>query len=353
LKIEGFIKPVNLKSIIITIILFFVFFVRLDAMEGQLTLTSGAGWKSNVDPVFSFRSAADIFKRKKEKSGFTTNFSIEGELQGDKGNGFLLDFSLNSLLSVQSLENSTLDTGIEGGYILSIGQKNFLAFILGMHNSAFDYKNISSLYIDPYISLSYLYDSKTFYALFLRAGTSYYKSTSSLIEYINGFSSFVEGGARFMAGKINISDLFTGASFTFFDNQKIKYNRYENVYYGELDIAGQYYSLYAGLSTEWSVSILSFPLTLKYVYSRSFDEDTHRIVYWSDMETGQRIYRKIRVDSTVEFSAGVSVDLGDSFSIQMNYLLHKNFSNVGEDFGDYADYSRLAHTVLAEAVYEY
>ena len=46
-----------------------------------------------------------------------------------------------------------------------------------------------------------------FYALFLRAGTSYYKSTSSLIEYINGFSSFVEGGARFMAGKINISDL--------------------------------------------------------------------------------------------------------------------------------------------------
>lgn len=353
MKIDGFIRLVSSKFIIITFILFSFFFISLDAMEGQLTLTSGVGWKSNVDPVFSFRSAADIFKRKKENSGFTTNFSIDAGIQGDKGNGFMLDFSLSSLQSLQSFENSTLDTGLEGGYIFSINEKNFLAFILGIHNSAFNFKDISSLYVDPYFSISYLYDSKTFYALFLRAGTSYYKSTSSLIEYINGFSSFVEGGARFMGGEINVTDMFAGASFTFFDDQKIKYNRYEDVYYGELDIAGQYYSLYAGLSTEWDVSILSFPLMLKYIYSRSFDTDTHRIVYWSDMEIGQRIYRKIRVDSTVEFSAGVSVDLGDSFSIRMNYLLHKNFSNVGEDFGDYADYSRLAHTVLAEAVYAY
>lgn len=353
MKIDGSIKSAILYSIIITLTFFIFFNTELNAVEGQLTITSGTGWKSNIDPVFSFRSAADIFKRKKEISGFTTNFSIVGGIQGNKNSGFMLDFALSSLQSIQSFENSTLDTDLEGGYIFSIDKKNFLALILGFHNSAFDFKKIKSLYIDPSFSMSYLFDSLSFYAVFLRTGLSYYKSTSSLIDYINGFSSFVEGGSRFIFGEYGVTDIFTGASFTFFDDQKIKYNRYQDVYYGELDIAGQYYSVYGGISSQWEVSIVSFPLMLKYIYSRSFNEDTHKIVYWRDVDINQRIYRKIRVDSTVEFSAGVSVSLSESFSIDFNYLIHKNFSNVGEDFGDYADYSRLAHTVNLEAVYDY
>lgn len=351
MKTEGFIKPVNIIILISAILFFSNSF--LSGLENHFSISNGAGWKSDVDPAFSFRSAADIFKRSKSNSSATIHFNLEAGLQGEKNNGWMFDISMNSLISLQSFENSRMDAGIEGGYILPVNEFHFLAFILGFHNSSYDYKKIKSLYIDPSFSFSYLFDSNSFYALFLRTGVSYYKSTSSLIEYINGFSYFIEGGVRFIGGEINITDAFAGSSFTFFDDQKIKYNRYEDVYYGELDIKGQYYSLYGGVSTEWTAGPWSFPLMLKYIYSRSFDADTHRIVYWSDVGIGQRIYRKIRVDNTVEFSAGVSFDFGDGFSVHAEYLLHRNFSSVGEDFGDYADYSRLAHTVFAEAVYEY
>ncbi|HQI03765.1 MAG TPA: hypothetical protein PL195_00735 [bacterium] len=353
MKTEGFIKAGSFRKFkYILLLLFFVFF-DVSAYEANASVTLGGGWKSDVDPSFSFRSASDIFNRSATRSSATMLFSFEAGVQSEKESGFAFDLFLNGLISLQSVSNSVLDSGIEGGYIQLVNKNNIIAFIAGINNSSCDYRSMKSLYVDPYIAFSYLYAPDEIYAIFLRTGLSYYFSTSSLVEYLTGPSLFLEGGARFNFNENAALDVFAGSSATFFKDQFISYNRYEDVYYGELSIEGRYFSLYSGMNLFWEISSFSFPVSLKYIFSRSFDYDTHKIVYWSDVSIPSTIYEKVRIDSTIEFSAKISYDINDNFSILAGYFLHKTFSNVGDDFGDYADYSRLAHTVSVEVSYEY
>lgn len=354
MKTEGFTdikKPVIVKIAVIAFII--LSSITLKAYETRAEVSLGGGWKSDVDPAFSFRSPSDIFNRYSAKSSATMIFSADAGMQSEKESGFVVDLSISGMLSLQYVRNSTLNSGIDGGYIYTLNENNIFAFIAGIHNSAYDYISLKSLFVDPRFSFSYLYDPASFYALFFRAGFSYYISTSSIVEYLTGPSLFLEGGVRFNFNDYGSLDWFAGSSFTFFNDQRIRYNRYQDVYYGELDIAGKYYSLYTGLSYLWSKSFFSVPLSLRYIFSRSFDNDTHKIVYWGDVGIPSRIYEKERIDSTLEFSAGVGFDVFDNFSIRADYFLHKTFSNVGDDFGDYADYDRLAHTFSAEICYEY
>lgn len=353
MKIEEFIKCLIFKKSIYILLFIIISGQSIKAFEQRVSVSVGGGWKSNVDPAFSFRSASDIFNRSVVSSSATMLFSTEAEIQSENDSGFVVDFGINGLLSLRSIENSTIDSSIDGGYIYTVNEKNIFAFIAGIHNSAFDYSSFRSLFIDPRFSISYLYDSLSFYAIFLRSGVSYFVSTNSLVEYLNGPSVFLEAGTRFNFDKYGIIDGFAGASSTFFSNQNIQYNRYKDVYYGDLEIIGKYFSLYGGISYQWTISVFTFPLSLKYIFSRSFENDTHKIVYWSDMGISPRIYEKTRIDNTIEFSAGFSVELGANFSLESGYFLQKTFSNVGADFGDYADYSRLAHTFSLELVYEY
>ena len=353
MKTEGFIKAGSFRNFkYILPLLFFIFF-DISAYETNASIALGGGWKSNVDPSFSLRSASDIFNRSEVKSSATMLFSLEAGVQSEKESGFAFDIFINGLISLQSVSNSVLDSGIEGGYIYSVNKNNIIAFIAGINNSSCDYKSIKSLYVDPYIAFSYLYAPDAIYSIFLRTGLSYYFSTSPLVEYLTGPSLFLEGGVRFNFNENGMLDWFAGSSVTLFKDQKISYNRYRDVYYGELTIEGEYFSLYSGVSLFWEIFSFSFPVSLKYIFSRSFDRDVHKIVYWSDAGLPSTIYEKVRIDSTIEFSAKVRYDITDNFSVLAGYFLHKTFSNVGDDFGDYADYSRLAHTFSMEIGYEY
>lgn len=352
MKTEGFTK--NIVKTLITLIFLQIFPVlTLLAVETGASVSLGGGWKSDIDPVFSFRSAADIFKRSDKVSSGTMTFSAEGGLSSEKESGFFVDMMINGLISLNSVRNSVLYSGIDGGYIYSVDKNNLLAVTAGVHNSAFDFDSLKSLYVDPHLSLSYLFDPLKNYSLFLRTGFSYYFPTDIIVEYLKGPSVFAEGGGRINFNKYGTIDLFGGASFTFFSDQKIRYNRYNDVYYGELTIEGSYYSLYSGLSYIWNRSFFSFPVSLKYIFSRSFGDDTHKTVYWSDAGIPSSIFTKTRIDSTVEFSFGAVFDIFEKFSISADYYLHSTISNVGMEKEDYADYNRLAHTVSVEVSYEY
>lgn len=353
MKTGGFIRAKNILSVKYIFILILFISMNLSAYETKAAVSVGGGWKSDVDPAFSFRSASDIFNRSKAKSSGTIIFSTDAGIQSEKESGFVLDFAMTGMLSLQSIRNSTLSTGLDGGYIYSLNENNIFAFIGGVHHSAFDYISLKSLFVDPHFLISYLYDSQSVYAIFLRTGFSYYIPTNSIIEYLNGISLFVEGGARLDLSSYGSLDLFGGTSFTFFKDQEIRYNRYADVYYGEVQIEGSYFSLYSGIYYTWTKSLFSLPISLKYIFSRSFKNDTHKIVYWNDVEIPSRIYEKIRIDSTIEFSVGVVFKINENFSLRSDYFLHKNFSNVGKDFGDYADYRRMAHTITTELCYEY
>jgi hypothetical protein len=353
LKTEGFTEAGYLNNFKYILLFLFFVFSDLDAYEANVSVALGGGWKSDVNPSFSLRSASDIFNRSKTESSATMLYSFEAGVQSEKESGFALDLFINGLISLKSVGNSVLDSGIEGGYIYSVNKNNIMAFITGMNNASYDYRSIKSLYVDPYFAFSYLYAPEAIYSIFLRTGVSYYFSTNQIVEYLTGPSLYLEGGVRFNLNENGMLDLFSGGSLTMFKDQMIRYNRYEDVYYGELTIDGDYFSLYSGVSIFYELSSFSFPVSLKYIFSRSFDYDTHKIVYWSDAGIPSTIYEKVRIDSTIEFSAKVSYDINDNFSILAGYFLHKTFSNVGDDFGDYADYSRFAHTVSVEVSYEY
>lgn len=353
MKIEGFTKPENLNNFIYILLFLFFLISDINAYEANASVALGGGWKSDVNPSFSLRSASDIFNRSKSESSATMLYSFEAGVQSEKDSGFALDIFVNGLISLQSVANSTLYSGIEGGYIYSVNKNNIMAFIAGMNNSSYDYRSIKSLFVDPYFAFSYLYAPEAVYSIFLRTGLSYYFSTNQIVEYLTGPSLYLEGGVRFNFNENGMLDWFAGSSLTMFKDQMISYNRYEDVYYGELTIDGDYFSLYSGVNIFYEISSFSFPVSLKYIFSRSFDHDTHKIIYWSDAGRPSTIYEKVRIDSTIEFSAKARYDINDNFSILTGYFLHKTFSNVGDDFGDYSDYNRLAHTVSVEVSYEY
>jgi len=323
----------------------------LFASNTNLTATSGVGWKSDLDPVISFRSASDIFKRTDEQNGAVMSFLVSGGLAGKKGDGFYADLSVGSLLSLQSMENSILDSTIEAGYLFSTKKIHLFALTGSFHNYSVNFKNMRSLFIDPSLNFSYLYDGSDLFSVFLRLGATYFIPTDSNVKYLNGLSFFTELGNTFFIHEFFSLDVFTGMTFTFLKDQNITYNRYNDVFYGDLDISGKYYSIYVGTSGNLEIKNFFIPVTVKYSFSRSFDEDVHRMVYWEDMDQLPTVVKKTRTDSILELSIGAGYMFSENYSLKAAYDFYGDFSNINGEYGDYADYNRISHTVMLEFEY--
>jgi len=342
-------NALSTKFILLLFTLFF--FSSLIAVEANFSVSAGGGWKSDLDPVISFRSASDIFKRQKQSSGAIMNIFASGGLSGKEGAGFFADISAGTLLSLQSMENSILDSSLEVGYLFSSKKVHLFAINGTFHNYCINFKNMRSLFVDPSLSFSYLYDGSDIFAVFFRTGATYYIPTTDSAKYLNGLSFFGEIGSTFFISKLFFLDVFTGATFTFLKDQEIVYNRYKDVFYGDLDIAGKYYSVYVGVSGNFEIKNFMIPVTVKYAFSRSFDEDVHKMIYWGDMDMLPTIVKKTRTDNIIEFSIGAGYRFSDNFSLKATYDFYRDFSNVSGEYGDYADYNRTSHTVAMEFEY--
>lgn len=349
---SAFKVPVKKRSLKLSIFsVIFLFFSTLFAVKPDISASAGVGWKNDLDPVLSFRSASDIFKRNEQMHGAVLNLSGSAGLSSDDGEGFYGDISLGTLLSMQSMENSTLNSSLNFGYLFSKDKIHLFALTGSFHNYTVDFKDTRSLFIDPSIGFSYLFDGNDLFSIFLRTGATYYIPTHGAVKYLNGLSCFLELGSTFFIHEIFSLDAFAGTSFTFLKDQNIVYNRYEDVFYGDLDIAGKFYSIYLGMSGELNIKNFFFPVALKYTFSRSFDEDVHRIIYWEDMDSKPAIVKKTRTDHITEFSVGTGYRFNDNFNISASYDLYADISNVEGKFGDYADYNRISHTVMLEFNY--
>jgi len=337
------------KLLLISLIIFSSGF--LYAVDTNLTATGGFGWKSDLDPVISFRSASDIFKRKEEQNGTVMSFLVSGGLAGKKGKGFFADLSVGSLLSLQSMENSILDSTIEAGYLFSTKKVHLFALSASIHNYSVNFKDMRSLFIDPSLNFSYLYDGNDVFSIFFRLGATYFIPTDSNVKYLNGLSFFAELGNTFFIHESFSLDIFTGMTFTFLKDQNITYNRYNDVFYGDLDISGKYYSIYAGTSANFEIKNFFVPVTIKYSFSRSFDEDVHKMVYWEDMDRLPTVVKKTRTDNILDLSVGAGYTFNEDYSLKLIYDLYGNFSNVNGEYGDYADYNRISHTLMLEFEY--
>ena len=341
----------SLKLPVFTLI--FLFFPALFAIKPDLSASAGIGWKNDLDPVLAFRSASDIFKRNEQMQGAVLKFSGSAGLSSDSGEGFYGDISLGTLLSLQSMENSTLNTAVNAGYMFSSKKVHLFAFTGSFHNYTVDFKDGRSLFVDPSLNFSYLYDGNDLVSVFLRLGTTYYIPTHETVKYLNGLSFFTELGNTYFIGESFTLDAFTGISMTFLKDQNITYNRYNDVFYGNLDIAGKFYSIYLGTSSEFDIKKFFLPVFIKYTFSRSFDEDIHRMVYWEDVDSAPTIVKKTRTDHITEFSVGTGYRFNDNYEIKAQYELFADISNVNGEYGDYADYSRISHTVMLEFNYVY
>lgn len=345
------INAVSTKSLLLLITLFI--FSSLFAVEAKFSASAGGGWKSDLDPVISFRSASDIFKRQKQSSGATMNIFTSGGLASKKGDGFFADISVGTLLSLQSMENSILDSSIEVGYLFLLKKVHLFAINGIFHNYSFDFRNMRSLFVDSSLNFSYLYDGSDIFAVFFRTGATYYIPTTDKAKYLNGLSFFSELGNTFFIGEMFLLDIFTGAAFTFLKDQEIIYNRYNDVFYGDLNIAGKYYSVYVGVSGNFEIKNFYIPATVKYTFSRSFDEDVHKMIYWDDMDMLPTVVKKTRTDNIVDFSIGAGYRFNDNFNLKATYDLYTDISNINGEYGDYADYNRTSHTVAVELEYVY
>ena len=345
------INAVSTKLLLLLFTLFF--FSSLIAVETDLSASAGGGWKSDLDPVISFRSASDIFKRQEQQSGAILNFFASGGLSAKEGAGFFADVSVGTLLSLHSMENSILDSSLEVGYLFSSKKVHLFAINGTFHNYSVNFKNMRSLFVDPSLNFSYLYDGSEIFAFFFRVGATYYIPTTDNAKYLNGLSFFNELGSTFFISELFFLDVFTGVTFTFLKDQEIVYNRYNDVFYGDLDIAGKYYSVYVGVSGNFEIKDFFIPATVKYTFSRSFDKDVHKMIYWDDMEMLPTIVKKTRTDNIAEFSIGAGYRFGDNYSLKATYDFYSDFSNVSGEYGDYADYNRTSHTVTMEFEYVY
>ncbi len=353
MKTGGSIKSFLVKTIVL--MFFHAVFLSgaLPGIEKYLQVGIGTGWKNNVNPVYSFSSASEIFKRGGNEGGAIFLFNSEGGLHTSRERGFSIDASIGGELSLMSMENSKLDSMIAGGYFFPFNENNLMRFSLSFHNATVNFIDPESLYIDTTFSVAHIYYSDNIYSLFFRLSTSWYKSTGDLLKYLNGFfSSFESSGRIFISEHFYIEGL-AAFSISFFDDQIVEYHRHHDVYYGQLVIDGRFYSLSKGLTTGFDIGDFSFPVTFRYFYSRSFSSDTHRILYWSDVEKKAVVHKKTRVDNTIEMNIGANYNITENIRAGVSYLAHRNFSNVGEDYADYGDYSRTIHSIMAEISYEF
>jgi hypothetical protein len=249
------------------------------------------------------------------------------------------------------MENSILDSSLDAGYLFSSKKVHLFAINGTFHNYSYDFRNMCSLFVDPSLNFSYLYDGSDIYAPFFRVGATYYIPTSENAKYLNGLSFFGELGSTFFISEMFFLDVFTGATFTFLKDQEIVYNRYNDVFYGDLDISGKYYSIYVGVSGNLEIRDFFIPATVKYSFSRSFDEDVHKMIYWDDMDMLPTIVKKTRTDNIVEFLIGAGYRFSDNFKLKATYDFYRDFSNVSGEYGDYANYNRTSHTVAVEFEY--
>lgn len=331
----------------------FLFFHTLSAVKPDVSATAGMGWKNDLDPVLAFRSSSDIFKRNRQIGGAILNLSGSVGLSADSGEGFYGEISLGTRLSLQSMENSTLNSAVNFGYLLSKDKVHLFALTGSVHNYTVDFKDSRSLFVDPSIGFSYLYDGNDIFSIFLRTGVTYYFPTHDSVKYMNGLSFFAELGSSIFLHEIFSLDIFAGSSFTFLKDQNIIYNRYENVFYGDLDICGKFFSIYLGASAEVDIKNFFFPVALKYTFSRSFNKDTHRMVYWEDVEMAPTVVKKTRTDNIAEFSVGAGYRFSENYDLSVTYDLYADVSNINGEYGDYADYNRVSHTVIVEFGYAY
>ena len=331
----------------------FLFSLILSAVKPDISATAGVGWKNDLDPVISFRSASDIFKRTDLQKGAVINLSASAGISSEKGEGFYADISLGTLLSLQSMENSTLNTAFNTGYLFSVKKVHLFAFTGSFHNYTVDFKDFRSLFVDPTVNFSYLYDGSDLFSVFLRLGATYYIPTHVSVEYLNGISFFAELGNTFLLHEIFSFDIFTGTSFTFLKDQEITYNRYNDVFYGNLDIAGKYYSIYLGTAGQLEIKNFFIPASVKYTFSRSFNEDIHRMIYWEDLNLTPTVVRKTRTDNIAEISLGLGYSFNDNYDLKATYDFYGDFSNVSGEYGDYADYNRISHMIMLEFEYVY
>jgi hypothetical protein len=352
LKTEEFIKFFSLK-LFFAVLLLFLFSNGISGLDKHLKLSAGAGWKNDVNPVYSFSSASEIFNRKKKEGGAIFLFGADGGIQSSKESGFSLDGSLNGELSMMSLENSTLDSLISGGYFFPANENNLFRLSLSFHNSMINYSTPESLYIDTTLSLAHIYFSDSIYLLFFKLSTSWYKSTSELLNYLNGFFTSFESSGRIFPGEHFFVEGTSSFSISFFDDQVVEYYRHKDTYYGQLFIDGRFFSFSKGLVFGFDVGSLSVPLSFRYFYSRSFSSDIHRMMFWSDMDKNPLIHEKTRVDNTIEMNLKVIYDFTEQFGINFSYLAHRNFSNVGDHYADYGDFNRVIHYVSAGVSYEF
>jgi len=353
LRTEGFIKLFSIKAIVVIILSIILFQGTLCGLEKYLKLGIGTGWKNNLNPVYSFSSASDIFNRRETEGGMLFLFGTEGGLGSSKEKGFSVDASISGELSLSSMENSKLDSLLSGGYFFPVNENNLTKLSLSLHNSTINFNDPQSLYIDSTLALSHIYYSDSIYSLFFRLSSSWYKSTSDLLNYLNGLFLSLDS-----SGRVIVSDYFyieglSAVSLSFFNDQVVEYHRHNDVYYGQLEIEGRFYSFSKGIVLGFDIGRFSVPASFRYFYSRSFSSDIHRIMFWNDLERKPLVHRKTRADHTIEMNLRALYYFTDNFVTSISYLGHRNFSNVGEHYADYGDFGRIIHSFIVEISYEF